>query len=130
MSKVSRRSLAHWAASELASGKPAQNVARHLAAVLKESKMEKQIDFLVNDIAWELEHQKTLVIGKVTSAHQLSERLAGELAQQIKEITKAKNVVLVNNIDKSVIGGMRVETSNLVWDQTVSRKLSELREVF
>jgi F-type H+-transporting ATPase subunit delta len=130
MNKVSRRSLAAWAADQLVKGESSANVAKHLAAVLDENNMATQIEFLVNDIAWELEERGELAIGKVTSANPLSKELESAIASQIKHATKARSVVLQKNIDKSVVGGVRIETSNRVWDETVSKKLSELKEVF
>jgi hypothetical protein len=130
MNKVSRRALAHWAADQLEAGKPARSVAKHLAAALKQSNMSGQVEFLINDISWELEQRQTLTVGKVISASNLTKQLEQALISQIKQATGAKDVVLEKQIDKSVIGGMRVETANRVWDATVSRKLSELKEVF
>jgi F-type H+-transporting ATPase subunit delta len=130
MNKVSRRALANWAADQLISGKPAASVAKHLAAVLKQSNMAAQVGFLINDISWELEQRQALAVGKVTSASGLSKQLEDILVGQIKKATGAKDVVLENNIDKSVIGGVRIETASRVWDATVSSKLSELKEVF
>jgi F-type H+-transporting ATPase subunit delta len=130
MNKVSRRALANWAADQLISGKPAASVAKHLAAVLKQSNMAAQVGFLINDISWELEQRQALAVGKVTSASGLSKQLEDILVGQIKKATGAKDVVLEKNIDKSVIGGVRIETASRVWDATVSSKLSELKEVF
>jgi F-type H+-transporting ATPase subunit delta len=130
MNKVSRRALANWAADQLISGKPAASVAKHLAAVLKQSNMAAQVGFLINDISWELEQRQALAVGKVTSASGLSKQLEDVLVGQIKKATGAKDVVLEKNIDKSVIGGVRIETASRVWDATVSSKLSELKEVF
>ncbi len=129
MNKVSRRSLAVWAANQLIAGKKASDVAKHLAAVLTQSRMGEQTAFLINDIKWELEQRNELAVGRVTSATKLSHQLESELLTQIKKTTKAKHVALEKNIDKSVLGGIRVETASRVWDQSVARKLSELREV-
>jgi F0F1-type ATP synthase delta subunit len=130
MNKISRRSLANWAAQQLVEGQSAASVAKHLAAVLSQSKMTTQVDFLVSDIVWELEQRNVLTVGKVTSARPISRQLETALKAQIKKATKSNDVILEKNVDKSVMGGVRVETSNHIWDQTVSRKLSELREVF
>jgi len=130
MNKVSRRALAHWAAAELTSGKPAGSVARHMAAILKQQGMVNQVDFLIGDIEWELEQQGSLVFGVVTSARPISKQLESALKSQLKKVSKAGDVALENVVDKEVLGGLRVETSRHVWDQTIARKLSELREVF
>jgi F-type H+-transporting ATPase subunit delta len=129
MNKVSRRSLAHWAATRLAAGTNAGTVAKHLAAVIIQQGMTEQLQFLLSDINWELEQNRSLAVGRVTSAHPLTMPLESVLVSQIKKITGAKNVTLEKKIDKSVLGGIRVETANHVWDYSVSRKLSELREV-
>jgi F0F1-type ATP synthase delta subunit len=130
MNKVSRRSLAHWAAGQLASGKSAKEVSKYLAAVMQQGGISGQIEFLINDIAWELEQTQTLVFGKVTTAHQISKQLETTLKSHLKKVTKANEVAMENIVDKSVLGGIRIETAKHVWDQTVSRKLAELREVF
>jgi F-type H+-transporting ATPase subunit delta len=130
MSKVSRRSLAKWAADQLTAGKSAAYVSKHLAAALVESGMTDQVDFLLNDVLWELEQNKVLVVGKITSARQITRQLEDSLAQQIKKATGVESVVIEKNVDKSVLGGVRVETSSHIWDSTVLRKLSELKEVF
>jgi F-type H+-transporting ATPase subunit delta len=130
MNKVSRRALARWAADQLTAGKSSASVAKQLAAALKESNMISQVEFLISDISWELEQRQTLAVGKVTSAHPLSRALEKALAAQIKKTTGAHDVVLEKNIDKSVLGGVRIETASRVWDATVSRKLAELKEVF
>jgi F0F1-type ATP synthase delta subunit len=130
MSKISRRSLAKWSAKQLAEGKSAAYISGHLAATLVEAGMAEQVDFLLNDILWELEQDKVLVVGKVTSVHQITRQLEESLAQQIKKATGAGSVLIEKSVDKSVLGGVRIETSNHIWDSTVLRKLSELKEVF
>jgi len=130
MNRVSRRSLAHWAADQLMAGQSAAAVAKHLAAVLKQAGMTHQAGFLIDDIAWELEQRRALAVSRVTSATALSGQVQQALIAQIKKATGARDVVLEKNIDKSVVGGLRVETSNHVWDSTIARKLTELKEVF
>jgi len=130
MSKISRRSLANYGVDQLVAGKPAKSVAKHLVTVLAEQGLLSQAAFLVDDISWELENRQALAVGKVTSAQALSAKIQTELKAQIKKATGVKEVLLDSDVDKSVIGGIRLETSRQVWDSTVSRKLSELREVF
>lgn len=130
MNKTSRRSLARWAAAQIIDGQPAKTIARHLAAVLIENKQSEQAGFLLDDILWELEHAGVLAYAKVTSAQPLSKKLEAELRSQIKKAVKASDIMLENQVDKSAIGGLRVETAGKVWDQTVARKLTELKEAF
>jgi F-type H+-transporting ATPase subunit delta len=130
MSKISRRALAHYGAEQLLAGQSARQVAKQLVAALMDSGRSGEADFLLEDISWELERRQELAAGQVTSAHPLSAKLQVELKAQLKQATGAKQVLLENNIDKSVLGGLRLQTAGKVWDSTVRRKLSELREVF
>lgn len=130
MSKVSRRALAHFGAEQLLAGRSARQVAKQLAAALVDSNRINEAGFLLEDIAWELERRQELAVGQVTSAYPLSAKFKAELAKQLKSATGAKVVILKSSIDKSVMGGLRLQTAGRVWDSTVRRKLSALREVF
>jgi len=130
MSKLSRRAIANYAADELIEGASAGTLAKRLAATLSEVGLTGQVEFLMGDIASELEARGQLAVGRVTSANALSNELETALKSQIKDAAKVKAVLLDSKIDKSVIGGLRVETSARVWDNTLSRKLNRLREEF
>ncbi|MBX4197429.1 F0F1 ATP synthase subunit delta [Candidatus Saccharibacteria bacterium] len=130
MTKVSRRALARYGAQQLLAGNSARQIAKQLAALLTEAGRVGEANFLLEDIAWELERNQELAVGKVITAHPLSTKLAAELKAQLKQATGARQVLLEAEVDKSVLGGLRLQTADKVWDSTVSRKLSELREVF
>src|SRR5581483_11407251 len=105
MNKDSRRALARWAADQLIAGKSASLVARHLAAVLIESKMSNQAEFLLNDILWELEQTGVLAHAKVTSAQPLSRQLEEALKIKLKKAAGTNQIMLETQADKAVIGG-------------------------
>lgn len=130
MNKTSRRSLARWAAGQIINGVPAKSTAKRLAAAMIENKMADQVGFLLEDILWELENAGELSYAKVYSAQPLTKQLEAELKNRIKKTAKTKQVVIEKAVDKSAIGGVRVETSSRVWDQTIARKLAELKEAF
>ncbi|HVO86128.1 MAG TPA: F0F1 ATP synthase subunit delta [Candidatus Binatia bacterium] len=130
MSKISRRALARYAADQLIAGRSAKLVAKQLSAQLIESGQAAQADLLLGDIAWELEQRQKLSSAQVTSSTPLSPQLEAALKTEIKKATGVEQVLLANTVDKSVIGGLRVETAGRVWDGTVSRKLDQLREAF
>ncbi|MBI2588754.1 F0F1 ATP synthase subunit delta [Candidatus Saccharibacteria bacterium] len=130
MNKISRRALARYAANELLAGKPAQTVAKHLAAAMVEAGKTDSVEFLLGDIAAELEARRELSVALVTSASELSPQLRVALKNQIKSATRSRSVLLQERIDQSVLGGIRVETPSHVWDHTVDRKLTDLKETF
>lgn len=129
MSQLSRRALARYAVNQLLQGQPVKLVARHLASVLILDKRSADTQLLLDDIAYELENNRHLAVGQISSAHELPSSLIVEVKNLIKHQTKVNQVILNQKIDKDVIGGLRLETSTRVWDKTVSHQLQQLKEI-
>jgi F0F1-type ATP synthase delta subunit len=130
MTHISRRQLAEYAANELLAGISSEKIARQLGAVLAETKRAHEAELLVRDIAWELERRGKVASANVTSATPLSELLRAELEKFIKVSAEVDEVNLQENIDKSVIGGLKIETAVHSWDKTIATKLRNIREAF
>ncbi len=95
---------------------------------MAEGGQQRDIEFLLGDIAAELENRRALTLGRVTSATPLSAELRSALRTRLKRVSGAPHVLLEETVDKSVVGGVRIETSSRVWDSTVARKLIDLKE--
>ena len=128
MSVFSRRSLAHYAVDQLAGGQLPKVLAKHLSAALVASKKANEAGLLLDDIAYELEARGKLAQAVVTSANSLSAQLKKHLAETVKQNVKVDKVALSEKIDKEVLGGFRLETATRTWDQTVRRRLTEIKE--
>jgi F-type H+-transporting ATPase subunit delta len=128
MTRLSRRQLATYGADQILAGEPIKKVSARLAAVLSETKRTNDAELLARDIAWELETRGKLASANITSASQLTDELRSELANFIKSTAKVDKVSLQENIDKSVLGGVRIETAVHSWDKTVAKKLRNIRE--
>jgi F-type H+-transporting ATPase subunit delta len=128
MTRLSRRQLATYGADQILAGESTQKVSARLAAVLSETKRTNDAELLARDIAWELETRGKLASANITSASQLTDELRSELANFIKSTAKVDKVSLQENIDKSVLGGVRIETAVHSWDKTVAKKLRNIRE--
>ena len=126
--RLSRRSLARYAADQLLAGSSAKNVAERLAAALIASRSEKDAPLLLDDINYELLSRGYLAQATVTSAHPLSASLKNEVASLVKKLAQVRQVILAEQIDKAVIGGVRIQTADRTWDKTISAKLSKLKE--
>lgn len=129
MSGLSRRQLAQYAADQLLVGHSVKSVASHLGAVLVETRRTDEMELLLTDIAWELESRGKLAQAIITSATPLNDKLRRELNILVKKTAKVEQVRLQENVDKSVLGGLRVETAIHAWDKTVVRALTDIREV-
>ena len=77
------------------------------------------------DALWAEEHK--LLPVTVTSAVELDEGLAEEIAKRIQEQT-GRTVELSSNVDPDVLGGLMVRVGNMVLDDTVRNKLERLRK--
>jgi len=126
---LSRRQLASYGADQLLANKRPSSIARELAAVLIASRRQTQAEQLADDIAWELEQRGEVANALVTSARALSQQLRQQITAQVKKAAGVRQVIISENIDKSVIGGLRIETATHSWDKTLSRKITEIREV-
>ena len=130
MQKISRRQLAKYAADQLAAGTPTKKIAAQLGAVLVATKRSGQSGELLEDVAYELEARGSLAHGTITSALPLSQELKAELTKFIKTSTNVKDVNIDEIIDSSVLGGVRIDTARRSWDQTLKRRLTDIREAF
>jgi F-type H+-transporting ATPase subunit delta len=77
------------------------------------------------DALWADEHK--LLPVTVTSAVELDEGLAEDIAKRIQEQT-GRTVELSSNVNPEVLGGLMVRVGNMVLDDTVRNKLERLRK--
>ena len=130
MVKLSRRMLAVYGADQLLANKKPGLVAKELASVLVASRRQNQAELLADDIAWELEQRGQVANAKVVSARALSENMRKQISAHIKKASGVGSVILNEEIDKSVIGGVRIDTAIHSWDKTLKRKLIQIQEAF
>lgn len=128
--KISSRKLARYAADRLQNGAGTAEVARELAAAIVAGKRQKEVELLMSDIALELERRREFIYARVTTAAPLNEKLRAEIAKFVKQATLAKAVRLEEKVEKSTLGGIKIETSARLWDKTLANSLAEIREVF
>ena len=129
MAVLSRRQLAGYAAGQLLDGRSPRSLSKELAAVLVASKRANQAELLADDIAYELENGGRAANATVTSAHGLGEQLRKQISVFVKKSADVEHVIINEQIDESVIGGVHIETAAHSWDKTLRRKLTEVREV-
>jgi len=127
MSKLSRRQLARYGADQLLAGAPARTTARRLAAVLITSRRQNEAELLMDDIAWELEARGQLANARITSARRLTPALRQQLLKAVKQAAGVAAVNATEQVEPSLLGGLRVETARHNWDHTIARRLNELK---
>jgi F-type H+-transporting ATPase subunit delta len=68
------------------------------------------------------------IIAKVASVEKLSERTKEHLKQFLKKRYLAKEVVLAESIDFKLLGGLKVEANNEIFDLSIKNKIGKLQE--
>ncbi len=127
--KVSRRALARYAADQLLGGAAAPAVARHLAASLIDSQRQKEAGLPLADLNYELQGRGRLAAATVTTAYELSADLKKEITGLIKKLSKVDYVLLTEQVDKNIIGGVHIEFAERTWDKTIIGQLNRLRKL-
>ncbi|MBI5906658.1 F0F1 ATP synthase subunit delta [Candidatus Saccharibacteria bacterium] len=130
MIAASRRSLARYGANQLLEGVKMPLVAEKLAAALVISERQASAPLLVADIMRELEDRGVVARADLASANALSARLHKQISDYLKQAVKVDDVILNQQIDPALIGGVRIETANRSWDLTVAKKIDDMRKVF
>ncbi len=67
-----------------------------------------------------------IIQGKVTTVNPLGEKEIKEIEIKMEKIT-GKDVELINIIDKEIIGGIRVELNDKVYDSTIKGQLEDMK---
>lgn len=128
MSTYSRTALADFVASKM-NGSP-KKVAQQVAAYLVETGHTSDLSSLERDVLTILDEQKGIVELTVTSAHALTAVEKKQVEKLVKSIHQdVKKIVINEQIDTDVIGGIRLEFPHQSLDLTVRSKLNQLRSL-
>lgn len=123
--KFSRRRLAKQMVNLSTESKNTELI-KQVAAYLITSKKANQASLLVNDVANELEITEGRVFATAISARKLSPSAVQSIKSVIKSQTKARDVVIDEQIDQSLIGGVVVQTPKYELDLSVKKQLNQI----
>lgn len=126
MAKLSRRKLSGYVAAKLAEGDSKPAVMRELAAYLIDTGRKREAGLIVRDVETALQDMGT-AIGTVTSARPLSKASLTTIESFVKQNqSNIKQVVLRQQIDESLIGGVKLELPGAQLDASVKAKLDKI----
>lgn len=128
--QFSRRVLARTIAARLATEPTRQEYwMQVLAAYLIDQKRTHEADLLINDIERELYAQIGVLSVKVTSARSLTNNLRTALTKLLTAETDAKSIVLTEEVDPSLLGGLVARTPDAELDASVRTKLQRIATI-
>lgn len=102
-------------------------LAEAIAQYLTQKRRTKELDGIIRSLA-SLREQDGVVEATVTSAFPLSQDLKRNIRALITAQRSAKQVVINEIVDPSVIGGLKIETGEHQLDVTVQTKLQSLKQ--
>lgn len=104
-----------------------KRASKDLAALVLEQRIHEEVDEIIEDIMAEYSRTHGIVESTVTSAHPLSSELKKQLEQKVKTKTGAKKVILNEEIDRSLLGGVVVTAPGMELDLSLKSKLNKLK---
>ncbi len=75
-----------------------------------------------------INHETGRIVVKIQSARKLKEELKKELITFLKKRYKMKEVILKEELDEKLLGGIRIEINDEIIDLTVKNKIKKLQE--
>lgn len=125
----SRSSLVNEMNKQIAAGKSSR-LAKAVAAYLIETGKTSEINSLERDVIEGRSTENGVVELTAISAHPLEQAQLQEIERIIKKLNPTCKEVIVNqNLDESLVGGIRLEFANQLLDLSASSKLSKLRQL-
>lgn len=122
MSAPSRTELAA-VVLDLSSKLSAAKLSQILAAYLVENRRTSELDAIMREVSRQREAQNGVTEVTATSAFKLNEATKKSIAG----LMNSKQTIINEVVDASVLGGVRLETSELQLDLTVRNRLNQLK---
>jgi F-type H+-transporting ATPase subunit delta len=72
--------------------------------------------------------ERGVIIVKVSSKHNLHEKIKKELVEILSKHYPGKIITIVPNLDQTLLGGFKIEIDDEVIDLTVKNKIEKLQE--
>lgn len=127
MPEITRTQLAGIIVNMLEAGASPNKVAKQIAAYLIEQRRTRELDDLMRDVE-KLRAQNGVLEARATSKYTLSPSVKRDLSALLKTHHDGiKTVVIDEQIDEDVIGGVLVETTSTQLDLTIANKLNQLK---
>lgn len=105
----------------------AKKAVKELASLIVEQRLHSQIEDILHEISVEYARVHGVVEAEARTAFPLSGELKKELEKRVQESTGAKKVILHEEIDSSLLGGVIVSAPDMELDLSLKTKLARLR---
>jgi F-type H+-transporting ATPase subunit delta len=129
MSKVPRHEIADVIAKQSLQNVPSEQLAREIAAYLISQHRISELDSLVRDILqYRADHG--IVEVTATSSHALNDEIRKNIRADIQELYPSAEQIIINEeLDESIMGGIRLSLANQQFDASIRSKLNHFKQL-
>lgn len=131
MTKISTKKLAEaiYEATLGLSNADSVNIVKNIIVMLKNKKMLGKSEEILKHLQDIIDQKSGIVRARISSAKVVSEKEKKELENELKEKYKAREIISEYFEKKELLGGVKVEVGNEVWDNTYRNKLNQLSKL-
>jgi F-type H+-transporting ATPase subunit delta len=102
---------------------------QNLLQVLIDRKSIKNIYGIAKEFSILADEKRNILNIEITSSEPLSEKQLKKICEKYKKEYAASDVKYVNVIDKSIIGGIRIQIGDRLMDGSISTRLKQLQKL-
>lgn len=129
MARVSRTRIASLIADRTLKSGGSKSLSRSVAAYLVSEHRTQELDSIMRDVMNDWARAGHLEV-MAASAHPLTPELKREITSRIKAVSpQAERIVVTEQLDPSVIGGVRLRLANRQLDLSVEHKLNQFKQL-
>lgn len=103
-------------------------ITKKFAEMLAENNHLEKANAIIGEFIKIWNSEKGIVEATAVSAKELDKETAGSLSKYITALSNAKEVVLKQKVDKSILGGVVITYGDRVIDASLRTGLADLRE--
>jgi F-type H+-transporting ATPase subunit delta len=105
----------------------AKKATKELAAFLVDQRLHSQVEDILVDISKEYAQVHGIIDAEARTAFPLSDDLKKDLMERVKQSTGAKTVILHEEIDRNLLGGVIVSAPDMELDLSLRSKLNGMQ---
>ncbi len=106
----------------------AQQMTQDFIAFLVDKKREDELHLVAENYLSEYNEIKGIAKATVVSAIALTDEKLAQMKSYVEELLGKADIVLTNEVDPSIIGGIVVKHEDKLLDKSVSKELREIRK--
>ncbi len=130
MTAISNKGIAEaiYGMSKGKSNSEQVDISKKIVVFLSRRRLLSKAPEILSQLRKIINQDEGRIVAKVSSVDKLDTKTKTHLESSLKKRYSAKEVVFTESLDKSLLGGVRVEVNNEVIDLSIKNKIGKLQE--